>query len=156
MSETGPTFVGVQALGPEQAGSIAARLAVMDPWLTLGYSAETLARGLQITHPDLTRYLALRDGEIQGLIVIRYPWLRGAYIELFAILPGAQGQGLGAAALDFLEETYQGRTGNLWLLVSGFNANARRFYERHGFRPIGLIPDLVVAGQDEVLMRKRI
>jgi ribosomal protein S18 acetylase RimI-like enzyme len=147
-------FIACDALSAGEARTIAAILAGSDPWLTLGYSADALARGLQLTHPDLTRYLAVRNGAIQGLVVVRYPWLRGAYIELFAVLPGAQGQGVGRAVLTFLERTYRGRTLNLWLLVSGFNAGARVFYEKQGFRPVGLLTDLVIAGQDEVLMRK--
>jgi len=147
-------FVARAALGREQAAAIGATLAGIDPWRTLGYQAETLARGLESTHPDLTHYLAMRDGEPQGLVVVRHPWLRGAYIELFVVLPRAQGQGVGRAALEFIESHYRRRTANLWLLVSGFNTGARCFYEKQGFHPVGVIADLVVAGQDEVLMRK--
>lgn len=147
-------FVATAALEAEQAAVIADTLAGMDPWLTLGYSAEALARSLVVPHPDLTRYLAVRDGEAQGLVVVRYPWLHGAYIELLAVLPAAQRRGVGRAALAYIESCYRGRTANLWLLVSGFNTGARCFYAKHGFCPIGVIADLVVAGQDEVLMRK--
>jgi len=144
----------VPALDPDTAQALAETLARMDPWLTLGYSAESLARGLATPDPGLTRHLILRGGETLGLVAVRCPWLRGAYIELFAVLPGFQGQGVGEEALRRLEQEYCGRTGNLWLLVSGLNGGARRFYERRGFRAIGVIPDLVAQGQDEVLMRK--
>ena len=147
-------FVARAAQEREQAAAIGAALAGMDPWRTLGYQAEPLARGLESAHPDLTHYLAMRDGELQGLVVVRHPWLRGAYIELFAVLPRAQGQGVGRAALDFIESHYRRRTANLWLLVSGFNTGARCFYEKQGFHSVGVIADLVVAGQDEMLMRK--
>ena len=147
-------FLALPALEPELAAAIGQSLAGMDPWRTLGYSAETLARGLTSPHPEVTRYLAMEGDEPQGLVVVRYPWLRGAYIELFAVLPAAQGRGVGRAALEFIESHYRGRTANLWLLVLGFNAGARRFYERQGFRQIGVIEDLVAVGQDEVLMRK--
>lgn len=147
-------FVTLSALEPIQAAVIGRTLAGMEPWKTLGYGAEGLARGLASPHPDLTCYLAMRGGEVQGLVVVRYPWLRGAYIELFAVLPGAQGQGIGRAILEFIESSYQGRTANLWLLVSGFNAGARRFYAQRGFNQIGIIENLVAQGQDEVLLRK--
>lgn len=149
-------FVAVPALVRAQAESLGTALAAIDPWLTLGYAAPVLARGLESPHPDLTRFLAVRDGVTEGLFVVRYPWLRGAYIELFAVLPSAQGRGVGRAALAWIESCYRGRCDNLWLLVSGFNTGARAFYERHGFHCIGIIPDLVAAGQDEVLMRKRL
>jgi len=144
----------VPALDPDAGQTLAESLARMDPWLTLGYSAESLARGLATPDPGLTRHLILRGGETLGLVAVRCPWLRGAYIELFAVLPGSQGQGIGEQVLGRLEQEYRGRTSNLWLLVSGFNAGARRFYERQGFHAIGVIPDLVAQGQDEVLMRK--
>lgn len=144
----------VAVLEPGLARTIANRLAGIDPWRTLGYGAESLALGLGASHPDVTRYLAMREGAPQGLVVVRFPWLRGAYIELFAVLPEAQGRGVGRAALEFIESRYRGRTTNLWLLVSGFNSGARRFYEKQGFRPIGVIEGLVVAGEDEILMRK--
>jgi len=147
-------FLVLPALARDQAEAIGRTLAGMDPWQTLGYGAEALGRGLQNVHPDLTRYLARRDGETLGLATVRQPWLRGAYIELFAVLPGAQGQGVGTALLRHIEAACLARSGNLWLLVSAFNTGARRFYESQGFREIGLIPDLVVLGQDEVLMRK--
>lgn len=147
-------FHALAALEPGLATEMGGTLAGMDPWRTLGYGAEALARGLESPHPEVTRYLAMAGDEPQGLVVVRYPWLRGAYIELFAVLPGAQGRGVGRAALAFIEARYRERTANLWLLVSGFNAGARRFYEQAGFRPIGVIADLVMAGQDEVLMRK--
>lgn len=152
----GIEILAVPALESVPAETIGRVLAGMDPWAALGYSAETLARGLALPHPDLVRYIVVRGGAPLGLATIRYPWLRGAYIELFAVLPQAQGAGVGEALLAHVEATYRGRAGNLWLLVSGFNARARRFYERSGFGPIGLIPDLVVQGEDEILMRKRL
>jgi diamine N-acetyltransferase len=148
--------LSMPSLDTEEASRIGRSLAAMDPWATLGYSPEALARGLTFEHPESMRHLIRRDGEILALATVRAPWLRGAYIELFAVLPHAQGQGIGEALLALVESSYRTRTDNLWLLVSGFNARARRFYERHGFGSIGSIPDLVVIGQDEILMRKRL
>ena len=146
--------VVLPALESDRAEPIARTLATLDPWRTLGYGSEVLTRSLTSVHPDLTRCLVCRGGQTLGLAVVRHPWLRGAYIELFAVLPDAQGQGVGGALLDRLESTWRGRTANLWLLVSGFNVAARGFYLRHGFREIGIIPDLIIPAQDEVLMRK--
>lgn len=86
--------------------------------------------------------------------MVRHPWLRAAYMELFAVLPQAEGRGVGRAAVAFIESHYRGRTANLWLLFSGFNTGARFFHEKQGVHRVGVIADLVVAGQDEVLMRK--
>ena len=111
------------------ADSIGASLAQMDPWLTLGYPAQGLSRELTAPHPDLTRFLATRGGEVEGLAVVRRPWLLGAYIELFAVLPAAQRRGVGRTMLHHLEDEYRERTRNLWLLVFAFNTPARRLYE---------------------------
>lgn len=154
MSPAPLELIALAALAPDEASAIASALASMDPWRALGYGAEVLEGTLVRPHPDLTRYLAQRNGETLGLAVVRHPWLRGAYIELFAVLPGAQGQGLGKALLNHIEAVHRGRTGNLWLLASGFNLRARRFYAAQGFVEIGPIPNLVVAGEDEILMRK--
>jgi diamine N-acetyltransferase len=147
-------FHALAALDPELAARIGNTLAGMDPWRTLGYGAEALAHGLGSPHQDVTRFLAMGSGEPQGLVVVRYPWLRGAYIELFAVLPAAQGRGVGHATLEFIESRYRRHTLNLWLLVSCFNSGARLFYEKHGFQPIGVIENLLAAGQNEMLMRK--
>ncbi|MEO5344637.1 MAG: hypothetical protein H7842_15210, partial [Gammaproteobacteria bacterium SHHR-1] len=45
---------------------------------------------------------------------------------------------------------------NIWLLVSRFNQPARHFYLAHGFAELCCIEDLLLAGEDEVLMRKRL
>ena len=152
----GLDWLAVPALAPELAEPLGISLARMDPWVTLGSSAESLARGLQTPHPDLTRHLALRQGELQGLAAVRAPWLRGAYIELFAVLPSAQGRGIGSTLMRHVEAHYGGHAANLWLLVSAFNHRARQFYARQGFCPIGILDDLVIRGQDEILMRKRL
>jgi ribosomal protein S18 acetylase RimI-like enzyme len=45
-------------------------------------------------------------------------------------------------------------TPNVFLMVSDFNAAARRFYERLGYLAIGEVPEFLVAGRSEILMRK--
>ena len=132
--------------------SIAARLTAMDPWQRLGYCAEALTGYLTQESPSLTRW-ALHDGAaLAGVVAVRFPWLRGPYLELLAVFPEAQGRGLGAEALGWLQRE-AAREGNLWVMVSAFNGGARRFYRRHHFAEIGRVPDLVRPGHDEVLMR---
>jgi diamine N-acetyltransferase len=138
------------------ADAIGTRLARMDPWLTLGYRQELLAAYLRDDQSDRLRYLIKIADETVGLVVVRYPWLRGVYIELLAVFPECQGSGLGSSAIGFIETRFGGLAPNLWLLVSSFNEAAQRFYQRNGFRPIGTIEDFVVTGKDEILMRKRL
>jgi ribosomal protein S18 acetylase RimI-like enzyme len=149
-------FVLAESLDQETAGRIAARIARMDPWLTLDYSQGLLSAYLRDDKPDRLLYLIQAGGKSLGALTIRYPWLRGAYVELLAVFPECQGGGVGSAAIRFVEARFRGLAANLWLLVSSFNERAQRFYRRNGFHPIGTIEDFMVPGRDEILMRKRI
>ena len=134
----------------------AARLAAMEPWSRLGYRAEGLLALLSSHPPDRQSFLIQRGGRPAGVLVLRDPWWRGIYIELFAVYPEAQQQGVGRAALDLIEARRRPGRDNLWLLVSGFNSAAQTFYRRQGFELVGQLPDLLASGEDEILMRKRL
>ena len=124
----------------------------IDPWKTLGYAATSLARGMVRDDASLARYVI----DPGGYLAIRYPWLRGSYLETIAIDPAHQGRGIGAAVLDWWEARSRTVAPNLWLLVSEFNAPARRFYARHGFVEVAPLENLVKPGVAEVLLRKQI
>lgn len=68
------------------------------------------------------------DGVIKGFIR-----LRGAEIEKLFVEPVLQGQGIGAALLQFAAENKGANT--LWALEK--NTRAIAFYERHGFTKTG-------------------
>jgi len=141
------------AMDEGAAAQLAGRLATMDPWHRLGYPADRLQGYLAEDSPALARYRVDAEGALAGVITVRWPWLHGPYLELLAVLPEAQGRGLGGALLAWLEaEAAASR--NLWVAVSAFNAAARRFYARHGFVEVGVVPGLVRDGFDEILLRK--
>ena len=86
---------------------------------------------------------------------MRHPWLKGPYLELLALLPEAQSQGIGSSIMAWFETAgLQHRARNLWVCASSFNGRALRFYERHGFARAATLPDLVAEGYDEILSRK--
>jgi GNAT superfamily N-acetyltransferase len=150
--------LGACRLAPMDAAAAAVlgeRLAAMDPWLRLGYPVERLERYLATDSPALARYRIEVDGELAGALTVRWPWLHGPYLELLALLPQAQGRGLGGALLQWLA-TQAAPSRNLWVVVSAFNAGARRFYARHGFVEVGAVPGLVRDGFDEILLRRRL
>ena len=142
------------SLPSAEAGLIGARLAAMDPWKRLGYGAEALGRYLDAVDPSLKRFAVQFEQEIVAVVCIRFPWLRGPYLELLAVFPGNQGQGVGQAILAWSEEQARPSAKNLWTMTSEFNHRARRFYQAAGFVEIAPVADLVADGCNEILLRK--
>jgi GNAT superfamily N-acetyltransferase len=141
-------------LRTEDAKTVAGKLAAISPWLALGYSAIQLEKYLLTGDPSLHRYTVIVDNVIAGVVAVRYPWLRGAYLELIGLFPEQQGRGLGTAILQWLEQETKPWAANLWVLVSSFNDSAKRFYFQQGFREIGSIEALVSLQSTELLLRK--
>jgi ribosomal protein S18 acetylase RimI-like enzyme len=138
------------------AAVLGAMLGGIDPWLALGISPKALAGYLLRDDPALRRYV-VRVGdfdEIIGVICIRYPWLRGPYIELLGLSDGYQGKGLGWQILRWVESEARREARNLWVVTSSFNHKAQDFYRRHGFYEIGPLKGLVSRNADEILFRK--
>ncbi len=148
--------LGVCRLAPMDgaaAAHLGEQLATMDPWRRLGYSVDRLQAYLAAESPALARYRIDAGGRLAGAATVRWPWLHGPYLELLAVLPQAQGRGLGSAVLDWLA-MQAASSRQLWVAVSACNASARRFYARHGFVEVGTVPGLVRDGFDEILLRK--
>jgi diamine N-acetyltransferase len=149
---------GCQLTSPitqEQALAIGATLAVSEPWLSLKFSATALANYLMRDDPALRRYAVSIEGQLAGVICIRTPWLRGPYIELLGLFPDARGKGIGKQLLHWAESEARRESKNLWVIASSFNQQALSLYEGFGFTRVGTIPGLVLAEQDEILLRKR-
>ena len=129
-------------------------LADSDPWKRLGYSAPEWERLFQMPLQGRDGFVIESDGAVAGIALLRQRFLLGDYLELLAIAPSAQGRGLGGTLLTHLEGLVFGRTSNLFVCVSDFNRDARRFYARHDYQEIGSIPNLLIPGSAEMLLRK--
>jgi diamine N-acetyltransferase len=141
---------------PEAAAELAARLAAIPPWSTMNYGAGGIQNYLTASDAACRRFVITSDGALAGAAAIRWPWLKGPYLELLGLTPEFQGRGLGAAVLNWMErEATIAKARWLWLLVSSFNVRAIAFYERQGFERTATLDDLVADGFIEVLMRKR-
>ena len=143
-------------LDPESAGVIAEALVCMDPWKRLEYRESGLLAYLTRTDPALARYRISVGKELAGVVCIRYPWLRGPFLELIAVLDGFQGKGVGNAILEWMEKEARGVCPNLWTTVSAFNHRAAAFYQRHGFREVTILEDFLKPGEDEILLGKKL
>lgn len=139
----------------ESARALAQNLVQMQPWQTLGYSTETLKNYLLRSDPALYRFVITVSEQVVGTVGVRYPWLRGAYLELLAVYPSQQGQGIGRIVINWLAEELRSTSSrNLWTLVSSFNTPAQDFYQRLGFITIGQLDDFIVPGYGEIFLRK--
>lgn len=140
-----------------EAGPLAEAVAALEPWRTYRYPAEKLAAYLAKPEPGAPRFILRQGAKIAGGIGLRLHWMRGPYIQFLAVLPAFQGQGLGSALIAWVEaEARAGEERNLWIAASEINADARRLYERLGFREMARLEDLVCEGRSEVLYRKRL
>jgi diamine N-acetyltransferase len=142
---------------PEAAGVLGPAVAAIGPWAHYGFPPALLTEQLAKTSDGAVRYQVLADEVVVGAVLIRSPWLAGPYLQMLALLPPLQGQGAGAAILDWYEQTARaGAARNVWLCVTGVNVRAQRFYQRHGYQLAGTLAGLMRDGDDELLMRKQL
>ena len=131
MTLTDPEVVGVRQATAADADEIAdlyteARIhAVPQMPPALHTNAEDRAYvARRIVEPDVTMWVAERDGRLLGFATCTPTFLDSLYIH-----PDLTGQGIGSLLLDVVEATHpQGF--ELWVFES--NTGARRFYERRG------------------------
>jgi len=144
----------VRAYTPQDREAVVRMLADSDPWKRLGYTAADWARLFDGMPQGRDAFVIETNGSVAGLALLRPRFLMGDYLELLAVAPGARGKGLGGILLNYLEELVFARAKNLFVCVSDFNQEARRFYRKHGYQKIGPIPNFLIPGSDEILMRK--
>jgi GNAT superfamily N-acetyltransferase len=78
----------------------------------------------RVVEPEVTMWVAERDGELLGFATCTPTFLDSLYIRA-----DLKGQGIGSLLLDVVEATHPDGY-ELWVFVS--NVDARRFYERRG------------------------
>ncbi len=129
-------------------------VASTDPWITLGRDLEGCRRAVR--RPGAELYVARRGTEPVAFILLHPTGAMGQpYVASVAVAEEARGQGVGQRLLDFAEHRYPGAR-SIFLCVTDFNTGARRLYERIGYELVGELPDYLVAGRSEILMRKRL
>ena len=144
----------VRPFAAEDRGAAIALLVGSQPWTRLGYTAADWERILATPLEGREGFVLVTGAGVAGLALVRPRFLAGDYLELFAIAAGRRGQGLGAVLLRHIEQVAFGRGQNLFVCVSDFNAAARRFYARKGYTEVGALPDLLIRGSAEILLRK--
>lgn len=129
-------------------------MADSEPWLTLGRTFETSFSIVQ--DPTREVYLARDDKGLAGFLILCMTGALVGYIQTICIDPDRRGQGLGSRLVEFAERRILAESPNVFMCVSSFNRDARRLYERLGYRVVGELTDYIVQGHSEILLRKSI
>ena len=138
--------------GQSEAEWCARLMSTSEPWLTLGRTFDASLR--LIGDPSREVYLAM-DGEgAAGFIVLCMEGVFTGYIQTVCVAHDRRGQGIGSALVTYAEARIFEASPNVFLCVSSFNPDARRLYERSGYRFVGELSDYLVAGHSELLFRK--
>lgn len=138
----------------DDVAAIAERLAGLDPWARVGRPAASFVDYLTRPMAATFRFALRIETAPVGVLSVRHPFLRGPYVEIVALFPEAQRRGIGRALFDWIAREVEGEATNLWLCVTEWNAPARAFYAALGFVEVGPLPDVAVAGQTELFLRK--
>ena len=135
-------------------GTLAHSLSRLPLMMRYGNNASKLEANLRtaMTHGDCLLVAHANDGSPVGLAWLLTTGTFGAlggYLKLIAVAPEAQVKGVGTALLAHFEREVFAASPNAFLLVSDFNIEAQRFYERHGYTRVGALPRLVLSDVDE-------
>lgn len=131
---------------------VAGVMASSEPWLTLARGRADALKLLRNSRKQC--FLVHSGGERAGFLVLDLNGPLGGYIQTIGVAPEMRGRGVGSAALAWAETRIFKKHRNVLLCVSSFNRGAQRLYRRAGYEVVGRLRDYVVAGHDELLMRK--
>ena len=81
---------------------------------------------------------------------------RSGYIKLIGVKPERRGNSIGRGLMQHAEAILFASSPDIFLLVSDFNHDARKFYARLGYNQVGAIPDYVMPGITELILHKRL
>jgi ribosomal protein S18 acetylase RimI-like enzyme len=136
------------------ADTLGSLLADMEPWTSHERTQSEMAARFRKTDPSAGRFAILHDEAIVGAVIVRYPFLRGAYLETLGLSETSRGYGIARAIIDWMSTEIAGEATNLWLCVTDWNTSARAVYRRLGFEEVAQLPDLSMEGMTEIFMRK--
>lgn len=111
-------------------------------------TAEKLAATLDmaLSGSPMMRLVIMEDGgECVGYGNLSFTWSTEAggmvmWIEEIYVRPQHRGCGYGSAFLQWAEDAYAGQVKRFRLEVCPENPDAKRLYERHGYRDMGYLP----------------
>lgn len=150
--------MNIRPMLPADAPACARIMAETPLWQRYGVSEQS-ARGR--FECGLAEGATIAVAEIEGWVA-GFVWYqrrgvfgRSGYIMLIGVAPGLYQRGVGAALMAYAEAELFREAADIFLLVSDFNRDARRFYERRGYRLVGRVPAYVLPNVDELIYHKR-
>lgn len=146
----------IRAMQAEDRAEIVQLLGESDPWRTLGYTIPDWNRIFSPLPQGRDSYVAELDGRVAGVALVKQKFLLGDYLELLGVAEWARQKGIGSLLLKHVEQLVFGRTKNLFACVSDFNQSARDFYKKQGYQEIGPMPNFLIPGSAEILLRKTV
>src|ERR1051325_1122077 len=147
-----PTVLLRALRGETEARFCAEFVVESDPWLTLGLTFEQAL--LRLMDPTREVAVATTNEQIVGVLILHLSGPLNGYIQTIAVHPDWRCRGIGTRMIEWAEERIFRQSPNVFLCVSSFNTHARELYERLGYQRVGELPDFVVKGFSEILMRK--
>jgi [ribosomal protein S18]-alanine N-acetyltransferase len=144
----------IRPMTAEDRSAVIELLAFSDPWKRLGYQANDWDSYFAPLPRGRDSFVVDWNGRVAGIAVVRQKFLLGDYIELLGVADWARGKGLGRLLLAHVEVAVFERAKNLFACVSDFNDQARHFYKKQGYREIGPMPNFLIPGSAEILLRK--
>lgn len=174
----------IRAARPDEIAPVCAEIAKLLPWTLLGINGDELVQGLKVDSLRELFVHENDDGgsEISGAIIMRRraaaellfhrgfgeAMARQAGLDFpceWRAVPDAgyigslaafnRRRGIGQRLIDAAHERFAAnRHKRVLLMVSHFNHDAKRFYERNGYREIACLDDCLKAGNREHLMER--
>jgi ribosomal protein S18 acetylase RimI-like enzyme len=124
-----------------------------DPWIKLGRDYKTCLQR-SVAAPLREVYAAKENGKALGFIILQMTGTLKGYIQTVCVAPEARGRGIGTLLIRFAEKLIFKKSPNVFMCVSSFNRKARKLYEKLGYVKTGVLKNFILAGHDEILLRK--
>jgi ribosomal protein S18 acetylase RimI-like enzyme len=143
----------------EEAHECAQLMASSDPWQRLGRDFDQSYRMILDSAREV--YVAVDPSiptasHIAGFVIVIMQGAFVGYLQSVAVREECRGRGLGTALIEHAERRILRDQPNVFILVSSFNPDARRLYERLGYQMVGELTDYIIKGHSEFLLRKTI
>jgi len=144
----------IRPMKPMDRDAVVRLLAESDPWKRLGYTQEDWGRIFCPTPQGRESFVVDTEGTVAAIVIVRQNFLLGDYLELLGVATWARSKGIGKELLAHVESLVFRRTKNLFACVSDFNKAARGFYKKQGYQEVGPMPNFLIPGSAEILLRK--